>query len=124
MTNLTLATTLVHVLLELPAIGLYAVVAIKGPTIVHSSPIMCQYEIAVHYLAVVEASIPFFTYVAYSHKFRQLTIARLTCDKQMFDEFSNRRGTICEWTPFAASSPIILSPHLHIPPIALHIHQL
>jgi hypothetical protein len=77
-TNLTLATTFVHVLLELPAVGLYLAAAVKvrgacvhsgtnvqGAGIVHESSTMCNYQIVVHFLGVVEASIPFYTYLFY-----------------------------------------------------------
>ena len=85
-TNLTLATTFVHVILELPAVGLYLAAAVKvrracvhsgmnvqGAGIVHESNTMCNYQIVVHFLGIVEASIPFYTYLIYRWARRPVT---------------------------------------------------
>lgn len=80
-TNLSLATTSVHVVLETPASGkhtivcarrrryalvvLYITAACFGPQLVHQMPSMCSYQIGVHFMGIIEASIPFYVYVLF-----------------------------------------------------------
>ena len=64
-TGITMLTTFVYVILELPAIGLFINAAISGSNVVHSTDFMCRWQLIAHFLAICEASVLFFIYVTF-----------------------------------------------------------
>lgn len=76
-TRITLATTACELTLETPAVGIYAIAALYGPTFINENPIMCICHVLTNFANQLNASICFLIYLLCSAKFRQLLFQRL-----------------------------------------------
>lgn len=76
-TRITLATTACELTLETPAMGVYAVAALYGPTFINEDPVMCVCHIITNFANQLNASVCFLIYLLCSAKFRQLLAQRV-----------------------------------------------
>lgn len=75
--RLTVATTLSHLLLEGPALLTFGAAAIKGASSEQHNLAMCVINHMCNLLSVVNATIPFFVFLACNQQFRQMCIVYL-----------------------------------------------
>lgn len=77
MIRLTVATTLSHLLLEGPALLTFGAAAIKGASSEQHNLEMCILNHLINALSVVNATIPFFVFLACNQQFRQMCFVYL-----------------------------------------------
>uniref|UniRef100_A0A915ILR9 G-protein coupled receptors family 1 profile domain-containing protein n=1 Tax=Romanomermis culicivorax TaxID=13658 RepID=A0A915ILR9_ROMCU len=91
-TRMTMATTACHLVLELPAVLVYAVAAIYGPSFINHNRTMCLCHALSNFGNQLNASICFLIYASCSSKYRSLL--RTRC-----------RSTICCLFPASETPP-------------------
>lgn len=72
-----MATTLAHLLLEGPALLTFAAAALKGSKTDRHDVTMCLLNTGNNFLSIVNATIPFFLYLACNEQFRRMTFVYL-----------------------------------------------
>uniref|UniRef100_A0A914VR53 G-protein coupled receptors family 1 profile domain-containing protein n=1 Tax=Plectus sambesii TaxID=2011161 RepID=A0A914VR53_9BILA len=75
--RITVATTLAHLLLEGPALLTFAAAALKGSKTERHDVAMCLLNTGNNFLSIVNATIPFFLYLACNDQFRRMTCVYL-----------------------------------------------
>jgi hypothetical protein len=75
--RITVATTVAHLLLEGPALLTFAAAALKGSKTERHDVAMCLLNTGNNFLSIVNATIPFFLYLACNDQFRRMTFVYL-----------------------------------------------
>uniref|UniRef100_A0A914E2I0 G-protein coupled receptors family 1 profile domain-containing protein n=2 Tax=Acrobeloides nanus TaxID=290746 RepID=A0A914E2I0_9BILA len=69
-TRITLITTVLQVITELPSVPVLVYAAIFGPQVVNQSNDLCTWQTISHFLGLCNASLSFFVYISFSTRFR------------------------------------------------------
>ena len=83
---MTVTTTLSHLLLEGPALLTFGAAALKGAGSEKHNTTMCILNHANNLLSVVNATIPFFVFLACNQQFRHMTLVYLRAQTECHRE--------------------------------------
>uniref|UniRef100_A0A915CCC2 G-protein coupled receptors family 1 profile domain-containing protein n=1 Tax=Parascaris univalens TaxID=6257 RepID=A0A915CCC2_PARUN len=94
--RMTVATTLSHLLLEGPALLTFGAAALKGSGNAGDNTIMCMLNHGNNSLSVLNATIPFFVFLACNEQFRHMTYVYIKA--QMVFDNNTKRALLAQST--------------------------
>ncbi|VDL70255.1 unnamed protein product [Nippostrongylus brasiliensis] len=95
-TRITLITTSLQLLAELPPIPVFILAAISGPRVINEIPV-CVWNTVGVFLGLCNMSLSFFVYITLSQKFRQMVYNRL---REVISRFLPCCGTVSTKTGY------------------------
>ncbi|KAE9555036.1 hypothetical protein FO519_001782 [Halicephalobus sp. NKZ332] len=84
-TRITLITTVLQLITEVPSVPVFVYAGIFGPNIVNKNPQLCTWQTVSHFLGLCNASMSFFVYISFSDRFRSFM-----CRQLLFRNFCPR----------------------------------
>uniref|UniRef100_A0AC35U5B2 G_PROTEIN_RECEP_F1_2 domain-containing protein n=1 Tax=Rhabditophanes sp. KR3021 TaxID=114890 RepID=A0AC35U5B2_9BILA len=94
-TRITLITTILLLVSELPAVPVFLYSFFSGPKVIHANKGLCIWHSVSHFLGICSASLSFFVYFFFSQRFRQTVLVAIkTLAKRICPNWSKNQNSL------------------------------